>query len=91
MLAGSPAEYPTPWRSVDRRCASPTVVLFAAQVKSSPPRRAASRAARTSASDVVQSLTDRHVSAVTAGSQYPHSPVRDQPAGAPRSCGLVAD
>jgi hypothetical protein len=35
MLAGSPAEFPTPWRSADRRCASPTVVLFAAEVKSS--------------------------------------------------------
>jgi hypothetical protein len=82
MLASFPAEFPTPWRSADRRCASPTVVLFAAQVKSSPPRRAASTAARTSWSDVVQLLTGRHVNAVPADSQHPHGPVHDRPVGA---------
>jgi hypothetical protein len=82
MPAGSPAEFPTPWRSADHRCASPTVVLFAAQVKSSPPRAPASTAARTSASDVVQLLTDSHVSAVPADSQHPHGLVHDQPVSA---------
>jgi 4'-phosphopantetheinyl transferase EntD len=91
MLAGSPAEFPTPWRSADRRCASPTVVLFAAEVKSSPRRRAASTAARTCASDVVQLLTDRHVSAVTADSQYPHDPLHDQPVGALDHADLFAN